>query len=194
MLRLTAAAVGGAALALVAQRVLSRLLRPLLLPKAVELAGCGSVSVTTRVQSGGNLLVSLDWDKVFGILPFKIPFCSATITEDGTIYVSGSIGLTPPKDDSSPPSIVDGGPKAEMVRTMEIVEAILKACGAGVENITMVHCYLVDNTKERFAEMNSGYLEFMADRPLPARITVGCSALALGSVVEVDVIAKRSWP
>lgn len=155
----------------------------------VEVAGCGAVAVST-VQSGGNTLVSLDWDQIFGSLPFKIPFCSAVLTSDGTIYVSGTIGLAPPKPGAKP-SIISGGPKAEMIRTMEIIEACIKACGAqGVENITMAHCYLVDNTPERFAEMNAGYLEFMADRPLPARITVGCSALALGAVVEVDVIAK----
>ena len=38
--------------------------------------------------------------------------------------------------------------------------------------------------------MNAGYLQFWGSRPLPARITVGCTALALGAVVEVDVIAK----
>jgi len=74
---------------------------------------------------------------------------------------------------------------------MQIIQAILRACGADIEHITMAHCFLVDNTKERFAEMNAGYLEFMNGNPLPARITVGCTALALGSCVEVDVIAKR---
>ena len=54
----------------------------------------------------------------------------------------------------------------------------------------MVHVYLVDNTKERFAMMNAGYLEFMGERPLPARITVGCGALALGASVEIDVVAR----
>jgi enamine deaminase RidA (YjgF/YER057c/UK114 family) len=39
--------------------------------------------------------------------------------------------------------------------------------------------------------VNEGYLQFWGDRPLPARITVGCSALALGSCVEIDVIAKK---
>ena len=135
-------------------------------------------------------MVTMDWSKVFGKLPFKIPFCSGTLCDDGTIYISGTIGLAPVTTDGQAPSIVAGGPYNECVRTMEIVEAALKACGASLENIVMVHVYLVDNTKERFAEMNKGYLEFWADRPLPARITVGCSALALGSCVEIDVIAK----
>lgn len=52
---------------------------------------------------------------------------------------------------------------------MQIIQAILRACGADIEHITMAHCFLVDNTKERFAEMNAGYLEFMNGNPLPAR-------------------------
>ena len=43
----------------------------------------------------------------------------------------------------------------------------------------------------RCAAVNEGYLQFWGDRPLPARVTVGCSALALGSCVEIDVIAKK---
>ena len=72
---------------------------------------------------------------------------------------------------------------------MELIEAVLRACGGGVEHITMAHVYLTDNTKERFAMMNAGYLAFMGERPLPARITVGC-APALGASVEIDVVAK----
>ncbi|KOO24053.1 endoribonuclease l-psp [Chrysochromulina tobinii] len=161
------------------------------IPKTVDLTGVTAAVSTER--SGSNTFVTLDWSRIMGTLPFKIPFCSATLCDDGTIYVSGTIGLRPVSADgeSQAPSIVKGGPMAEARRTMEIIEATLKACGATLENITMVHVYLVDNTKERFAEMNEGYLQFWGDRPLPARITVGCSALALGSCVEIDVIAKK---
>ena len=188
MRALFAATTAGFAAALVLRSWLRRTILLRRIPDSVELEGCGVVAVSTQ-SCGSNTLVTLDWSKVFGTLPFKIPFCSAVLTEDGTIYVSGSIGLAPPSS-GGPPSIVPGGPKPEMLRTMQIVEACLKACGADVQDITMAHCYLVDNTKERFGEMNAAYLEFFGTRPLPARITVGCSALALGSCVEVDVIAK----
>ena len=96
------------------------------------------------------------------------------------------VGRAPATAESAP-AIVEGGPKAECVRTMELIEAVLRACGGGVQHITMAHVYLTDNTKERFAMMNAGYLEFMGGRPLPARITVGCGALSLGASVEIDV-------
>ena len=185
-----AAAAGGLA-ALIAQRLYRRI-TIMRLPASVAIPGCGEVAVSTQ-RSGGNLHVTLNWNKVFGAIPYKkMPFCSAVMTDDGTIYVSGAIGTAAPLDANSRPKIVAGGPKAKMIRVMEIIEACLQACGASIESITMAHCYLVDNTPSRFAEMNNGYLEFMGERPLPARITVGCSALALGSCVEVDVIAKRS--
>ena len=34
--------------------------------------------------------VTLDWKSLLGI-PFPLPFCSAVITDDGTIYVSGAV-------------------------------------------------------------------------------------------------------
>ena len=122
------------------------------IPKTVDLTGVTAAVSTER--SGSNTFVTLDWSRIMGTLPFKIPFCSATLCDDGTIYVSGTIGLRPVSADgeSQAPSIVMGGPMAEARRTMEIIEATLKACGATLENITMVHVYLVDNTKERFAE------------------------------------------
>ena len=122
------------------------------IPKTVDLTGVTAAVSTER--SGSNTFVTLDWSRIMGTLPFKIPFCSATLCDDGTIYVSGTIGLRPvsAEGESQAPSIVKGGPMAEARRTMEIIEATLKACGATLENITMVHVYLVDNTKERFAE------------------------------------------
>ena len=217
MLRsMIAIAAAGGIVALVLDRLVRRKLRARL-PTTVALRGCGDIGIMST-RSGGNTLVTLNWDQVFGKLPFNIPFCSAVLADDGTIHVSGSIGLAPPANADSPPSIVAGGPKQEMIRTMEVIEACLKACGAEIENITMAHCYLTDYTKERcvlmrrrptfdehmsawvhlclprscrFAEMNQGYLEFMSGHALPARITVGCTALALGACVEVDVTAKK---
>lgn len=49
-----------------------------------------------------------------------------------------------------------------------------------------VNVYLTDMSA--FGEMNDAYLRVFGDAP-PARITVGCSALALDASVEMDCIA-----
>ena len=51
-----------------------------------------------------------------------------------------------------------------------------------------VNVFLTDLST--FGEMNEAYLAVLGDDP-PARITVGCSALALGAAVEIDCVAYR---
>ena len=63
--------------------------------------------------------------------------------------------------------------------------------------ITNLKVFLTNNNKQRYGQMNEAYVEFFRSRNLPvcSRITVGCSALALGADVEIDgsaVIPPRS--
>ena len=90
------------------------------------------------------------------------------------------------------PILAPGGLEAETLSIMEIFECVLAACGANMDDITMVHVFVTNNTKERFAEMNKGYMSYWRDKPLPARITTGCTSLALGANVEIDCVAKRA--
>ena len=57
----------------------------------------------------------------------------------------------------------------------------------GNPSLVKVCVYLTDMST--FAEMNEAYLAVVDD--VPARITVGCSGLALGAAVEIDAIAYR---
>jgi enamine deaminase RidA (YjgF/YER057c/UK114 family) len=72
------------------------------------------------------------------------------------------------------------------------MDAVLRAVGASVDDITMVHIFLVNYTPDTFEAMNRGYLDFFGNRPLPARITTGCTNLALGATVEIDMTAYIS--
>ncbi|MDX1467791.1 MAG: RidA family protein [Acidimicrobiia bacterium] len=111
----------------------------------------------------------------------KLPtFSHATIAGD-TIYVSGSLGTLPGSMDLAP-----GGIGPETAQTLQNIETILNACGAGVDDIVKVNVYLTDMSG--FSDMNTAYLAYFGESP-PARITVGVAELALGASVEIDCIA-----
>ena len=101
----------------------------------------------------------------------------------GFIFVAGTLGT---KRGSF--ELVSGGAKAETKQTLENIRAILRAAGADFEDVVKVNVFITDMA--RFAEMNEAYLEFFPGEP-PARITVGCSALALGALVEIDCVAYK---
>lgn len=107
-------------------------------------------------------------------------FCHATVVGN-QVFVSGSIGAKPGLLE-----LVEGGVPAETIQTLHNIEAILRACGCTLADVAKVNVYLTDMTA--FAAMNEAYLNVFGDDP-PARITVGCTALALGASVEMDCVA-----
>lgn len=107
-------------------------------------------------------------------------FCHATIVGD-QVFVSGTLGAKP-----GVLELVDGGTAAQTLQTLRNIEVILGACGCGLGDVAKVNVYLTD--MGTFAEMNDAYLQVFGDDP-PARITLGCTGLALGAAVEMDCIA-----
>jgi enamine deaminase RidA (YjgF/YER057c/UK114 family) len=83
---------------------------------------------------------------------------------------------------------VPGGIAAQTTQTLRNIETILAACGCGLADVAKVNVYLTDMAS--FAAMNQAYLGVFRADP-PARITVGCTALALGALVEMDCVAFR---
>ncbi len=106
-------------------------------------------------------------------------FSHATIAGD-TIYVAGTLGT------AEGLVLVPGGAGPETEQALRNIERILRACGATLDHVVKVNVSLVDMSE--FGAMNDAYaLFFPAD--LPARITVGVAALALGASVEIDCLA-----
>jgi 2-iminobutanoate/2-iminopropanoate deaminase len=107
-------------------------------------------------------------------------FCHATVAGD-YVFVSGMLGTKPDSFE-----LVDGGTGAQTKRALENIRAILAGADASLEDVVKVNVYLTD--MGAFREMNAAYSELFPSEP-PARITVGCAALALGAAVEIDCIA-----
>ena len=107
-------------------------------------------------------------------------FCHASIAGD-QVFVSGMLGVAPDTDE-----LVPGGTAAETRQALANVTTILTVCGCTLADVAKVNVYLTDMTA--FDEMNDAYLGVFGSDP-PARITVGCAALALGARVELDCTA-----
>jgi 2-iminobutanoate/2-iminopropanoate deaminase len=110
-------------------------------------------------------------------------FCHAVIAGQ-QVFVSGMLGAKP-----GTMELVEGGVAAQTTQAIRNIEEILAACGASLADVAKVNVYLTDMAE--FAAMNESYLAAIGDDP-PARITVGCSGLALGAAVEMDCIAVLS--
>jgi 2-iminobutanoate/2-iminopropanoate deaminase len=102
------------------------------------------------------------------------------------VFVSGILGAR-----ESALELVPGGVAAQTVQALRNIETILAACGCGLSDVAKVNVYLSDMAT--FGEMNDVYTGVFGADP-PARITVGCSGLALGAAVEMDCVAFRPAP
>jgi 2-iminobutanoate/2-iminopropanoate deaminase len=107
-------------------------------------------------------------------------FCHATMAGD-QVFVSGMLGARP-----GALELVDGGTGAQTTQALRNIETVLAACGCSLADVAKVNVYLTDMAT--FGEMNDAYLGVFGNDP-PARITVGCSGLALGAAVEMDCVA-----
>jgi 2-iminobutanoate/2-iminopropanoate deaminase len=111
----------------------------------------------------------------------RLPQFSHASIVDRQVFVAGVIGTAPGGSDPVPGGI---GPETRQV--LLNMQQILAACGCTFADVAMVHVYLTDMND--FPTMNDVYAELIGNEP-PCRITVGCTALALGAVVEMDCVA-----
>jgi reactive intermediate/imine deaminase len=96
-----------------------------------------------------------------------------------------------PVDPASNEYLYPGDVKAQTVRTLENVEAILAAAGAGFDDVMILRVYLTDRSD--FAAMNEAYGEFLEGRVkggvLPSRTTVFVGLPRAEMLVEIDALA-----
>lgn len=113
----------------------------------------------------------------------RLPAFSHAVQVDDHIYVAGTLGT------DTEMKLVDGGTRGETLQALAYIKRILEECGASLGDVVKVNVYLTDMST--FQEMNEAYLSVFGDA-VPARITVGVSALALDAAVEIDCVAVLS--
>ena len=109
----------------------------------------------------------------------KLPFSEA-VRVGSMLYLSGAIGL------DGDGALVPGGIEPETRQALTNIRSILERHGSSMERVVKVTVMLADMGE--WAAMNGVYVGFFATN-LPARSAFGASGLALGSRVEIEVVA-----
>lgn len=113
------------------------------------------------------------------------PFSHA-VEADGWVFVTGQMP-TDPTDATAP---LPQGIEAQTRRVIDNLKIILNGIGLGLEHVTMARIYLTEFARD-YAALNALWPSFFTPGELPARTTIGVTALAVGALVEIDLVAKR---
>jgi 2-iminobutanoate/2-iminopropanoate deaminase len=113
------------------------------------------------------------------------PFSHA-VEADGWVFVTGQM----PTDPADPAAALPDGIEAQTIRVIDNLKVVLAGIGLGLEHVTMARIYLTQFERD-YADLNGLWPHFFAADKLPARTTVGVSALALGALVEIDLVVRR---
>jgi 2-iminobutanoate/2-iminopropanoate deaminase len=109
------------------------------------------------------------------------------VEADGWLHITGQL----PTDPDAPTARLQDGIEAQSEMCFENINRILKHTGYSLDNTVFVRIYLKEFERD-FAAFNSVYVRhFDQERPLPARTTIGVSALGRGALVEIDLVCFK---
>lgn len=114
------------------------------------------------------------------------PFSHA-VEADGWLFLTGQMPSFP--DDPEKP--LPEGIAAQTRRVMDNLVIVLEGAGAKLSHVVQARVYLTHFERD-YAAMNETYRSYFPQNRRPARTCIGVSGLALGALVEIDMVARRS--
>lgn len=120
-----------------------------------------------------------------GVPPQVGPFSHAVRWGD-LLFVTGQMPTDPATG-----AIVPGDVVAQAEQVRRNLAAVLAQFGAGFDDCLMVRVYLT--AFDDYAAFNAAYATWFTG-PLPARTCVGVTGLAVGAVVEIDLVVGLPGP
>lgn len=120
-----------------------------------------------------------------GVPPGVAPFSHATRWGD-LLFVTGQMPTDPATG-----AMVEGDVVVQAEQVRRNLEAVLAQFGATLDDSLMVRVYLT--AFDDYAAFNAAYASWFRG-PLPSRTCVGVTGLAVGAVVEIDLIAGVRRP
>ena len=115
--------------------------------------------------------------------PAPIGPYNQAIMVNGTLYISGQIGVDPETGE-----FAKGGVEAEAELVMRNLEAVLKE--AGMDFSDVVKCSIFLQSMDDFGKVNEIYGRYFRNEA-PARETVEVAKLPKGGLVEISAIAVK---
>lgn len=113
------------------------------------------------------------------------PFSHA-VESDGWVFLTGQMPTDPAAPDTPPPDVIE----AQTRRVMENLALVLGGLGLDLSHVLQCRCYLTEFERD-FAAFNEIYQSYFPPDRRPARTTIGVTALAVGALVEIDMLARR---
>ena len=113
------------------------------------------------------------------------PFSHA-VEADGWVFVTGQM----PTDPKAPDAPLPEGIEAQTRRVIDNLKIVLADLGLGLEHVVMARIYLTQFERD-YSALNALWPSFFDPGKLPARTTIGVTALAVGALVEIDLVARR---
>ena len=98
------------------------------------------------------------------------------------LFVTGQLGVDPKTN-----ALVPGGAAEQAEQIMSNLETVLRGAGTSIDRTLMARIFLV-NFAPDYPVVNKIYASYFQQGRYPARTTVGVTNLALGAVVEIDLI------
>ncbi|MEL6744880.1 MAG: RidA family protein, partial [Pseudomonadota bacterium] len=106
---------------------------------------------------------------------------------DGWVFLTGQMPTHPDEPNAALPE----GIAEQTKRVIDNLVIVLNGVGLTLEDVVQCRCYLTKFERD-FDAFNAVYRSYFADDRLPARTTIGVTALAVGALVEIDMVARRS--
>ncbi|MEM9432293.1 MAG: RidA family protein [Pseudomonadota bacterium] len=105
---------------------------------------------------------------------------------DGWVFLTGQMPTWPGEPDRPLPD----GIEAQTRRVMDNLILVLDGMNLKLENVAQARVYITEFDRD-YAAMNAVYQSYFAPGKLPARTCIGVTGLAVGALVEIDMVAKR---
>lgn len=130
-------------------------------------------------------MASIDFHTIADAPKGVAPFSHAT-EANGFVFITGQMPTWPGEPDRALPE----GIEAQTRRVMDNLIIVLEGVGLSLDDVVQCRVYITAFERD-YEAMNAVYASYFPADRLPARTCVGVTGLAVGALVEIDMIARR---